>query len=104
MARSKSIILTTVELKSAVASNKTELKALAAAQKDADRAHKDNLKALNAAVSDAQKAVAGAIKAYEKATKDRAATLLTAQAQSEKLSAVTPSDAKAPKAKASPTK
>lgn len=104
MARPKSIILTTVELKSAVASNKTELKALAAAQKDADKAHKDNLKALNAAVSDAQKAVAGAIKAYEKATKDRAATLLTAQAQSEKLLAVTPSDAKAPKAKASPTK
>lgn len=104
MARSKSIILTTVELKSAVSQNKLALKELAAAQKTADKAHKDNLKALNAAVADAQKAVANAIKTYEKATKDRAATLLTAQAQSEKLSTVTPSDAKAPKAKASPTK
>lgn len=103
MARSKSIILTTVELKSAVSSNKLELKALAAAQKDADRAHKDNLKALNAAVSDAQKAVASAIKAYDKARLANSQALLTAQAQSEKLSAVTPSDAKAPKAKASPT-
>ena len=103
MARPKSIIMSTVELKSAVSQNKLELKALAAAQKDADKAHKDNLKALNAAVSDAQKAVASAIKAYDKATKDRAAQLLTAQTQSEKLSTVTPSDAKAPKAKASPT-